>query len=767
MFKSIRTKLRLMLILLGIIIALLLLNYYTKQTVIELEQIYAQVVETNNHFSGNIAKEHTAIGDPENFHNLATSNTKLYNSCLNCHDSNPGGILLTRNNILTQLHNNHISWVTLRKTVNNRLNELNESVRYIHEHHIAALKKLSARSQNHEQAYRNTARNRKNSVTSASELGIIQQTVAIQHTLANIVRIFYLLKDSESPLVLKDDFFSHIALFYKDIKLFESYSLDAQDDLVVEELLDSGRIFENSFSELVTLKEIENNLVLQLQEKRKEITDIISTVTQKAQLKRDRINEYMTLVDSVSFLFAAILLLLIIRQSRAINRSINHLVTETGKIKQNYSYRIPENPGAEEEFQILSSTLNDMAGDLNDRIIELNKEAQLRTQAEKEQSETEVKLQRAKQMEAIGTLAGGIAHDFNNLLTAILGNINLATYTLPEDHKVYGCLVGAEKAAKRAHKLTKQLLTFSQGGAPIKETSPIAEVIRESAQFILHGSNVDCSINIPDNLWLVEMDKGQIGQVIQNLTLNADRAMPNGGSIKISCENVTKEKDSSILQKGLYVRVVVQDQGIGIKEESLTRIFDPYYTTKEKGSIKGSGLGLAIARSIISKHGGEISVKSKENVGTTFAFYLPAVRSLNNPLPNLADDILLGRGTILVMDDESMIRAMMKHILPSLGYDVETAENGEQALKMYDKAAQNNTPFMLTIMDLTVPGGMGGKETAEKLLKKYPDAKLLVSSGYTEDPVMATPSEYGFHASLQKPYDIGELSRLLHELISE
>ena len=758
MFKSIRKKIHLMLILLGIIIALMLLNYCTKQAVIELEHIYAKVVETNNHFAENIANEHAAIGAPEKFHKLEAGITTLYNSCLNCHDTNPGGILLTRKNILNQLHNNHISGVTLRKAVNNGLSELNESVRYVHEHHVDALKNVSARSKNHAPTYRNTALNRKSSVKSASELDIIQQTVSIQHTLANIVRIFFLLKDSEAPLVLKDEFFSHIALFYKDITLFKSHSLHARDDLVVEELLDLGKIFENSFSELVTIKETERNLLLQLQDNRNKITNIMAAVTQKVQQKRDRIYEFTTLADYTSFLLVAILLLLIARQSRTIIRSINHLVAETGKIKQNYSYRIPENAEAEEEFQILSKALNDMAGDLNERIIKLHKEVQLRTQAEKEQSETELKLQRAKQMEAIGTLAGGIAHDFNNLLTAILGNINLATYTLPKDHKSYDCLVGAEKAAKKAHQLTKQLITFSQGGAPIKETAPIAEVIRESAQFALHGSNVDCSINIPDDLWLVEMDKGQIAQVIQNLTLNADRAMPNGGSIKISCENVTKEKDPSTLQKGLYVRVVVQDQGIGIKEESLSRIFDPYYTTKEKGSTKGSGLGLAMARSIISEHGGKISVQSTENVGTTFTFYLPAIRPSNNTLPKIADDILLGRGTILVMDDESMIRAMMRHILPSLGYDVKTAENGEQALKMYDKAAQNNTPFILAIMDLTVPGGMGGKETAEKLLKKYPDAKLLVSSGYAEDPVMATPSEYGFLASLQKPYDIGNYS---------
>jgi signal transduction histidine kinase len=232
-----------------------------------------------------------------------------------------------------------------------------------------------------------------------------------------------------------------------------------------------------------------------------------------------------------------------------------------------------------------------MAEDLNKRIRKLNQETRLRIQAEKEKTETEIKLQRTIQMEAIGTLAGGIAHDFNNLLTAILGNINLATYSISPDHEIYDKLVQAEKAAKRAHKLTKQLLTFSKGGAPIKETAPINEVIRESAFFVLHGSNVDCSIDIPDDLWLIKIDKGHIGQVIHNLTLNADHSMPEGRTISITCRNHTERRNSPSLKKGCYVRVDVQDQGQGIKEEDLSHIFDPYFTTKKRGASRGVAWG--------------------------------------------------------------------------------------------------------------------------------------------------------------------------------
>lgn len=766
MLQSIRAKLQLMLFLLSIIILLTFLNFFMNQTVVQLGHDYVEVIAINNHFADNLADELNSLGNPAKFSDLQNSYIELYQSCLNCHASNPGGILLTRNDILGKLHSNQLAGIQLRQAVNDRLDELTRSVRYIHEHHIATLKNFQGHNQLREDPYPADTVQRKNSAKSAPELDIIQQTVAFQHSLADIIRNFYVLKDSHTPLRLQNEFLNNISRFYTAVNTFESYSLDAQDGLLVEELLDSGRTFENSFSELVQLEETERKLFLQLYDNQRKILNVVSDVTGVVQNKRDRVHNQLIVVEYASFLFIAFLILMIVRQGKAIIRSINHLTTETGKIKNDYGYRIPENPDLVEEFRILSNALNSMAENLNERITKLNDETQLRVRAEKEKTDTEIKLRRAKQMEAIGTLAGGIAHDFNNLLTAILGNLNLATHSLSPDHAIYDQLVQAEKASKRAHKLTNQLLTFSKGGAPITKTAPIGEIIRESAFFVLHGSNVDCSIDIPDDLWLVKIDKEQIGQVIQNLTLNADHSMPQGGTINISCCNHTEEKNSPTLQKGHYVRVEVRDHGQGIKNENISHIFDPYFTTKEKGSIKGSGLGLAIVHSIISRHGGYITVSSQEGIGTTFTFFLPAIiDEISIPQPQISGDILSGEGKILVMDDESMILAVMEHSLPSLGYEVETADSGEQAIKMYDKAAENETPFKCVIMDLTIPGGMGGKEAAENILKKYPDAQLLVSSGYADDPIMTNPSEYGFKAALKKPYDLRALSQILHNLL--
>lgn len=765
MLASLRAKLRLMLILLSCIIPLMLLNYYMNQAAEDLDTTRSTIHQANKLFTDNLAGELSALADANKFPQLEKSYQVLYNTCIQCHEENPGTAIQERSTLLKQLQQNQLNDVLLRQTLNANLNQLSGSVKYIHEHHIATLKNFLSRNQVQEDAYPGDFSEEKQSGVSAPELDIIQETVTIQNILADIIRNFYVLKDSADPLALQTAFSHNMQQFYKAVNTFESYSLDAQDGLLVEELLGLSETFEDSFAKLLLSEELERKLLRQLQDNQQAITRTFSHVNTAIKSNHDLLKSYLHFIAYASFVCITLLIFFIIRKGKIIIKTINQLVAGTAKIKENYKYRIEDNADSEEEFRILSRALNSMAKNLDERIQKLNKEVELRMLAEQKKAETEISLQRAEQMSAIGTLAGGIAHDFNNLLTAILGNINIATYCLSPEHAIYNNLVDAEKASKRAHKLTKQLLTFSKGGGPVKETAPISEVIRESAFFILHGSNVDCEIDIPDNLWLVTIDKGQIGQVIQNLTLNADHAMPDGGIIRIQCENYTAEDDSLILKAGKYVQVRVQDQGKGIKKEDLTKIFAPYFTTREKGNTKGSGLGLAIVHSIINRHGGHISVEANESVGTTFTFFLPASSDTEEKRQDINGDILFGKGNILVMDDESMILEMMKHSLPSLGYTVETADGGEQALAMVNNAAKRNDPFSLIIMDLTIPGGMGGKETAEKILEKYPEAVLLVSSGYAEDPVMMDPKSYGFKAALKKPYELRELSHLLHKLI--
>lgn len=365
-------------------------------------------------------------------------------------------------------------------------------------------------------------------------------------------------------------------------------------------------------------------------------------------------------------------------------------------------------------------------------------------------------LAKTKKLESIGILAGGIAHDFNNILTGIMGNINLARSGIEPGHEVHNLLESAESASKRASKLTHQLLTFSKGGEPIVEVASIYNIVRESADFTLTGSGIACRINQDASLWAAVIDKGQIDQVIQNIVLNARQAMPEGGTIDILCENFIKEEDEHEeipIAAGDYVRLVISDEGVGIHPTLVEKIFDPYFSTKQEGS----GLGMAVTLAVINKHKGHIECDSTPGTGTTFTIYLPAVRKTISDRSHVFAEHK-GNGRIMIMDDEEMIRTLTASMLKSCGYEVVHAKNGEEALDLYKEAMTDAQPIDVVIMDLTIPGGLGGQETINKLKEIDPNVTAIVSSGYSNDPVMANFKEYGFKGCLTKPYLMGALT---------
>jgi PAS domain S-box-containing protein len=380
-----------------------------------------------------------------------------------------------------------------------------------------------------------------------------------------------------------------------------------------------------------------------------------------------------------------------------------------------------------------------------------------------EKKKMELELQKAQKLESVGLLAGGIAHDFNNILTAILGNISLGKLYSDNDGNIDTVLSEAEKATLQAKDLTHQLLTFSKGGAPVKETASICDIIKDSAGFVLRGSKITCEFQLPSNVWFVEVDSAQISQVIQNLIINAEQAMPNGKKIKVKVENTTlKRRLLPGVKPGKFVKIVISDAGIGIPEEHLEKIFDPYFTTKQKGS----GLGLATSYSIIRRHEGHIQIKSKMGVGTDVEIYLPASESQVTVRDQQDYQIEKGNGRILVMDDEEMVRDLSIQFLSHLGYVVKAVPDGESAIEAYKQSLINKKRFALVIMDLTIPGGMGGKEAMQKLKEIDPNIKAIVSSGYSNDPVLANYKKFGFSAVLAKPYKIETLSTLINQLIN-
>ncbi|MDY6903181.1 MAG: response regulator [Thermodesulfobacteriota bacterium] len=390
----------------------------------------------------------------------------------------------------------------------------------------------------------------------------------------------------------------------------------------------------------------------------------------------------------------------------------------------------------------------------------------------------EKELLRLNKLESLGIFAGGIAHDFNNLLAAIVGNIQVARLTLQNmsDSRLVDSamnrLDAAEKASMQAKHLTQRLLTFSRGGVPVNKTASLSSLLHDVVDFSLSGSNVICELSIAPHLWYIDGDSVEIGQVIQNLIANADQAMPSGGLLKISAENIIiSEKDGLPLKPGRYVKLIFIDEGPGIPRHHLSRIFDPYFSTKEKGPDKGTGLGLAIAHSIIvQNHNGYIRVTSEPGNGAQFFVYLPASeqrRFTSADVDGTGSNASghLPHGRVLVMDDSASLREMTVSALRQVGYESEFVPDGNKAIEVYRKARESGNGFDAVILDLTIPGGLGAKETLEQLFEVDKGVKAVVSSGYPDDEILNDYQRFGFCGAIAKPYNVTELLKLMKDLI--
>jgi PAS domain S-box-containing protein len=372
---------------------------------------------------------------------------------------------------------------------------------------------------------------------------------------------------------------------------------------------------------------------------------------------------------------------------------------------------------------------------------------------------------RGAKLESLGLLAGGLAHDFNNLLTAILGQLSLAKYTLDSSNPLYNRISEAEHASLRAQDIARQLLTFSKGGAPVKKTVLLKELLHENVRLVLAGSNVRPIFKVVEDLWPVTIDAGQICQVIHNLVINARQAMEEGGECIIQAHNMTGVEIPGLGQPASqahdWVEIRFIDKGIGISKENLEKIFDPYFTTKSTGS----GLGLATSYSIVRNHGGSLAVKSVLGEGSIFSLFLPAIPIQEMPQEVPDRHVKIGQGKILIMDDEIQIRKVLGEMVETCGYSYHTAKDGDEAMKVFCEARNTGSPFSAVILDLTIPGGLGGKEVIGRLLAIDPHVKAIVVSGYSNDPVLANYQEYGFKGRVAKPFNLVDLSVVLHSVL--
>ncbi len=422
--------------------------------------------------------------------------------------------------------------------------------------------------------------------------------------------------------------------------------------------------------------------------------------------------------------------------------------------------RIRVERALKEAQSALQKAHDELAARVTDRTAELERaNEQLRAEME-QRKQVEEELLRARKLESVGVLAGGIAHDFNNFLTVVIGNIALTKVKLQAAEPVDDLLEQTAKACKRAVLLASQLLTFGRGGAPVRRPTSVAPVVNDAVDLARAGAQVSIELDVADDLWAAEIDAEQIGQALHNVLLNARQAMPVGGKIEVHAKNVVLDTNSLPLAGNRQVKISVRDYGCGIAASVLPRVFDPYFTTKQGGR----GLGLATAHAIVIKHGGHISVQSTVGVGTTFSIYLPACNDAR--MPELSEPpgqelLRTGSGRILVMDDEEAVRDLLGRTLKRLGYEVACARHGEEAIALYQEAKAAGRAFATVLVDLTVAGGMGGKEVAAQLRQIDRSVTLIVSSGYSDAPVMSEFRRYGFDDVIPKPWTPKQLSEVL------
>jgi len=374
----------------------------------------------------------------------------------------------------------------------------------------------------------------------------------------------------------------------------------------------------------------------------------------------------------------------------------------------------------------------------------------------------EEEILKAQKLESVSILAGGIAHDFNNLLTIMLGNISLARMSSDNSAVVADRLADAESAIEQAMHLTRQLLAFSRGSSPTTQHTSICQLLRDTVPLLVRGTAVRCELSAPETLWSAEIDAGQISQVINNLVINAVQAMPNGGDLRVAAENVrVREPVAPQMPPGAYVRIAIGDTGSGIAADALARIFDPYFTTKPKGN----GLGLTISYSIVKNHKGAITVDSVEGRGTTFNIYLPATVPTAAAAPAPAATQPAARGRVLLMDDEQIILRTTCAVLQKLGFAVAATATGEEAVQAYTAALNTPAAFDVVILDMTVPGGMGGMDTLRALAQLDPNVRAVATSGYFNDDLMSDLRTVGFRAMLRKPYTVAQLQETVRNVM--
>ncbi len=789
--KSIKSSLQLIAVLLLALICFLISIIHTSRQVAISYHEYHRILNFEKSFADTLIRERIITKNLGPLSDLMEKYKHLQHEAHQIGFDAEKEMLVNRETVFNALYKILLDIEQQLLKVGRFLPDMIESVRYIHEHHIVYLKNLLRRG-HLTQDWDVSEDFKRSPVRSAPETEIIQMAVTIQNKLLDVFSIFYNLKISESPSSLRDEFQRKIKEFYLSVNIFEDYSLDAQDGLLVEELLFMGRDFENSFTELLSNEEKSNQLSVLLEQNSATLFDRFKSKRNQIVLRNNMLKQRLETIQYISTIASALIITFLLFYGQKITRAFKRTVAETEKIQNDLSYHIHVKQKDYQELRFVFEALNSMARTIEGQIRDLEnarkelsirvkertaelekanrrlkKEINDRRKSEKERFELETKLNRARKMEAIGLLAGGVAHDLNNILSGLVSYPELLLMDLPEDSSLRQPIETIKKSGEKAAYIVEDLLTLARRGVsatePINLNTIISEFLNsiEFKQLKAYHPDTRTTCELNRDLLNIECSSVHLSKMIMNLVTNAFEAMPEGGELIIKTENRYIDRPVrgyDIVAEGDYVVLSISDSGVGISENDMERIFEPFYTKKVMGR-SGSGLGMSVVWGTVKDCKGYIDVTSELNRGSTFTIYLPGVAK---DLPEIKSSITIsditGHGEkILIVDDIEEQREIASRILNKLNYRVDTVPSGEMAIE-YLKENEAD----LLILDMIMDPGIDGLETYQQIIKIHPHQKAIVASGYAETERVRLAKKLGVGDYVKKPYTFEKLGLAVH-----
>ncbi len=784
--KSIRTRLHIVIGFIVLLPAITVTGYVLNERMAASDTRYHDILNLETCFYDTILWENASLQLSSRATELTSKYDKLDRLSSVTHDAAALSLFNSRRTIVNQLLGMQQQSVLLYASVDRVLPELIKSVRYIHQHHIAYMKNLLDRGA-YAKGYDSGKAFKRSQIKSAPEMDIIAAAVSIQTSLLDVLKTFYDLQKGSLPSAVRAEFENRVHRFYAATNAFEDFSLDAQDGLLVEELLKNGRSFEDWFKKLLTIEQKKGGLHKALNENRASILEKLKQLRDAIEKFNRKSAEDIELLQICLLLLGLILAAYVFFQNRRIAGEFRRTVNETEKMQRDITYRIQTGTQDFDEFQIIYTALNSMAQTidlqiqeleeaqsyLNQRVAErtaelvnantlLHQQIEERIHSEQMRVQLETRLSRVQKMEAIGALAGGVAHDLNNILSGIVSYPELVLLEMPEDHPLREIFLNIMASGERAAAIVQDLLTLSRRGIMVSEIVNLNVIVNNyltSPEFLKMASyhpDIHVELSLQPDLGNILGSPVHLAKTIMNLVTNAAEAMPNGGKIVIATQNGYVDApigDYEDVQEGDYVRLSITDEGTGIPKEDMERIFEPFFSRKKMGR-SGTGLGMAVVWGTVKDHHGYIDIQSIEGEGAMFTLYFPLTRQqpAQEESPVSIESYTGNGETVLVVDDIEEQRHIAMQFLRKLGYSVDAVASGEAAIEYL-----KTTSMSLLVMDMIMPPGMDGLETYQKILAQHPGQKAVIASGFSASEKVHEAQRLGAGCYIKKPYTLKKL----------